>query len=215
MVMAISLFAIIILTAGGLYFWWQHYTTTPSYSLALLVDAAQRNDMAAVDTIVDTDKVVENFAGEVIDKAVGRYGVALGSGLRPQIEALTPKLLPAIKEGARAALVARVKEISAQANQKPFVLIALGLPYFVKVEVRGDTAQTTAVVRNQQVQLGLARAGNRWKVVAMRDEALVQRSIDQVIKNMPVIGLDNEKKAPEPRRNRRILSGIPDLRLPQ
>ena len=47
----------------GAFLWWQHYQTTPAYSLAVLVDAAQRNDMTGVDKIVDTDKIVDNFAG--------------------------------------------------------------------------------------------------------------------------------------------------------
>ncbi|HEY0384430.1 MAG TPA: hypothetical protein VGC64_00395, partial [Pyrinomonadaceae bacterium] len=34
--------------AIGFFFWWRSYKTGPAYSLALLVDAAQRNDDAGV-----------------------------------------------------------------------------------------------------------------------------------------------------------------------
>ncbi len=211
-VLGLLLIVFALLAAGGLYFGWQHYKTTPSYSLALLVDGAQRNDLTTVDSIIDTDKVVENFAGEITDQAVGRYG-PLGTAVRQQIESLTPRLMPAIKQTTQAALVARVKEISQQANQKPFILIALAVPYFVNVDVSGDTAKAIAVVGGQRVELGLARAGERWKVVAMKDDALVQKAIDQVIKSLPVIGLDSEKKAPQTRRNRRLLPALPEIKL--
>ncbi|MCU1267399.1 MAG: hypothetical protein JWM21_3717 [Acidobacteria bacterium] len=213
-VLGIAVVAVVLLTAAGIFFWWQHYKTTPSYSLALLVDAAQRNDMATVDTIIDTDKVVANFAGQLTDKAAGRYGVALGDGMRKQIESLTPKLLPSIKEVTRTAMVARVKELSQQANQKPFILVALGMPYLVNVATSGDTAKAVAVVRDQRVELDLARAGEGWKVVAFRDDALVQQAVDQVIKSLPVIGADNATKKSGAHRNRGVLPSIPELRLP-
>ena len=155
------------------FFWWRHYQTTPAYSLAVLVDAAQRNDMATVDTIADMDKIVDNFAAQVTDKAAGRYGVALSGDMRKQIEALAPKLLPAIRQNVRDAVAARVKEITANSGHQPFIVLAVGLPYFVNVHCRRRRyAKATAVVQDQQVELELARAANGWKVVALRDDAL-------------------------------------------
>jgi hypothetical protein len=212
-VLGITVVTVVLLAAGGIFFWWQHYKTTPAYSLALLVDAAQRDDMATVDTIIDTDKIVDNFAGEVIDKATGRYGAALGPGARQQIEALAPKLSPAIRQNARATLTTRVKEISRQADHKPFILVALGISYLMNVEVNGDTAKATAVVQGQQVELDLSRAGDGWKVVAFRDEQLVQRAIDQVIKDLPAIGSGSGTRttdAPKQHNN-----GLPPLREPK
>src|SRR5256885_2180839 len=80
------------------YFGWQHYKTKPAYSLALLVDAVQRNDAAGVDEIVDTNKIVDNFVPQVTEKAIGRYASGLTSALRKQVEALVPKLMPNIKQ---------------------------------------------------------------------------------------------------------------------
>jgi hypothetical protein len=213
-VCGIIIVVIVVLMAGGVFFWWQHYKTTPEYSLAVLVDAAQRNDMATVDTIIDSDKVIENFAGQVTDKAASRYGVALGGGLRKQIESMSPQLLQTIRDNARAALTTRVKEISQQADNKPFILIALGLPYLMNVAVSGDTAKATATVHDQQVELDMSRAANGWKVVAFRDDALVQRAIDQVIKDLPVIGLGKETRTPDARKRNRGLPPIRDLRIP-
>src|SRR3954464_1150057 len=52
------LLLIVVGLAAVIYFWWSSYTRKPAYSVALVVDAAQRNDMKAFDSLVDTDKVV-------------------------------------------------------------------------------------------------------------------------------------------------------------
>jgi hypothetical protein len=201
--LAIALAAFVLLAAGGVFLWWQHYRTTPAYSLAVLVDAAQRNDMATVDTIVDTNQIVDNLALQVTDKAAGRYGVALSSVMRKQIETLAPKLSATIKQNVRDTLAARVKEISESEGHKPFVVLAVGLPFVVKVTVDGDTAKATTMVHDQQVDLDMRKVDNGWKVVGFRDDALVQRIIDQAIKELPVIGQGTDldirkqiKKAP-------------------
>src|SRR5207253_8692581 len=117
--------------------------------------AAQRIDMAAVDKIVDTDKMVDNFAAQVTEQAVGHYGPAVSSNVRKQIETVVPGLLPVIKQTIRDGVAARVKDISENASQKPFILIALALPRFVNITAAGDTATATATVHDQHVQMNL------------------------------------------------------------
>ena len=39
--------------AGGGYLWWRHYQSSPAYSLALLVDAIQRDDQQTIDQLLD------------------------------------------------------------------------------------------------------------------------------------------------------------------
>ena len=57
--------------AGGAYLWWHHYQSSPAYSLALLVDASQRNDTATVDSLLDTDKVTADFISQVRQRLSG------------------------------------------------------------------------------------------------------------------------------------------------
>ena len=187
------LFVVIIVGAVlGAFLWWQHYKTTPAYSIALLVDAAQRNDTVAVEKIVDTDKIVDNFSTQVTEKAAGRYGAALSNSVRKQIEALVPSLLPALKQQVRDGVAARVKEISQNADKKPFIVVALAVPYVVNITTEGDKAKASAVIREQQVELELQRDGDAWKVVAVHDDALLQRIVDEVIKGLPAIGAGDE-----------------------
>jgi len=51
-IIGIALVVIVIGIAAGVYFWWQHYKAQPAYTLALLVDAAQRNDNQEIDRIL-------------------------------------------------------------------------------------------------------------------------------------------------------------------
>ncbi len=102
-----------VLAAAGGFLWWRHYRTTPAYSLALLVDAVQRNDVTVVNEIVDIDKIVDSLAAEVTEKSVARYGGTLGAQQRRRVEALVPGLLPGVKQNVRDSLVKRLQEISA------------------------------------------------------------------------------------------------------
>src|SRR5438105_9767354 len=81
------------LVIGG-YFYWQHYKTKPAYSLALAIEAAQRNDAAAFDEVVDTDQIAQSFAPQMIEEANGRLGNALTPAMRQRVDALIPTLLP-------------------------------------------------------------------------------------------------------------------------
>lgn len=208
--LAVAAVVVLALVAGGIFFWWQRYKTTPAYSLAVMVDAAQRNDMATVQSMIDIDQLVQNFADEVTDKAAGRYGVALGASARDQIKALTPTLMPRAKETILATLGARIKEVSEKAERKPFILVALGLPYVVNISSNEDPNKATVQIPNQPVKLEMSRAADGWKVVAYRDEAMVQRAIDQVIKELPAIGVNGAQKGTDARKRGK---GIPALKI--
>ena len=55
-------------SAGLLY--WRSLKDTPQYSLALLIDAARRDDKPAVNNLVDIDKVVDDFVPQIMSSAV-------------------------------------------------------------------------------------------------------------------------------------------------
>jgi len=203
-----------VTTAGagvGAYFWWQHYKTTPAYSIALLADAAQRNDQTTVDQLIDSDKIADAFALEVSEKAANRYGSVLKDSLRKQINELLPSLLPVIKQQVHDGVAARVKQISESADKKPFIVIALGVPYVVNITTAGDRAQAKAQLRDQHFEVEMQRDGDAWKVVAVHDDALVQQVVDEVIKSLPAIGgdLDPRKRFKKLAGN---LSPLPGLR---
>lgn len=193
------------LVAGG-YFYWQSYKTTPAYSLALLVDAAQRNDQPAFDKIVDIDKIVENFVPQVTEKALGQYAAALTAPIRKQVEQQVPKLMPGVKQKVRDEVNKQVKEMSARAGNMPFPLVALGVPYAVGIKETGDAATVDVTLKDRPVQLTMQRNGEQWKIVAVKDDALAARIVDDIAKNLPAIGSELER---EIRRN--LPGGVSDI----
>jgi hypothetical protein len=196
-ILAIGCLGLVVIVLGlavGAFLYWQNYKTKPAYSLALLVDAVQTNDEAAFNELVDTDKVVENFVPQVTEKAIGRYASALTAPIRRQVEALVPKLLPGVKAQVREEVTKKIKELSARAEGKPFFLIALGMPYIVDVKEEGDTAHVTANLNDRPVELTMTRNESRWKIVAVKDDAMATQIVDRIAKDLPAIGSELEKQ---------------------
>src|SRR5712691_1823065 len=187
-VLGVIVVAMVVPAAAAAYLWWAHYKTTPAYSLALLVDAAQRDDMATVDQQVDTDKILNDLAGKVTEKTVSRYGSILSSPARSRLEGLINSLLPGVKQTVRDVFAKRVQEISHESEHKPFAVVAVGLPYFVNITTKGDTAKIVTAPRDRLVELTMERYGERWKVTAIKDDPIVQRIVDELIRDLPAIG---------------------------
>src|SRR5678816_3172385 len=59
------------------YLYYRSFKDTPQYSLALLVDAAKRDDKKTIAELVDTDAVVDDFVAQIMDRAVELYGRGL------------------------------------------------------------------------------------------------------------------------------------------
>jgi hypothetical protein len=181
------------LAIGG-FIWWRSYRTGPAYSLALLVDAAQRGDAGGIDEIVDTNKVVESFAPQVTEQATGRFGTALTPALRQQVEALVPRLMPRFQQRVHEEVINRVKEIGARAEGKPFFLIAVSIPYILDITEDGDTAKATGTQNEHTMELTMQRNGERWKIVGVKDEQLAKRLVDDIAKDLPALGAPLEKE---------------------
>lgn len=177
---------IAVLAAGGVYFWWQSYKTTPAYSLAVLVDASQQKDTSVVTQIIDTSQIVDNLAPRITEKTVARYGATLNSAKRKRVEAMVPALLPKVKE--YAILVNWVEDLFAKSEPKPFVVLALGLPYRVNIAPDGDTAKVTVPVADRNIEFVMRRNGERWKIVGINDDAVVDHIVDNIISEFPAIG---------------------------
>ena len=174
---------VIVLAAG--FFWWQRYKTTPAYSLALLVDAVHRQDLATVDQIVNMDKIGAGLSGEISERAISRYGMALDPAGRQRVESLIPALMPRVKQTIRDEVVKSMRDGSQQAASRPFFITALTIPYAVNITDESDGAKVT--LPNSKTELSLERNGERWQIVAIKDSSLVQRIVDQLTEDLPAI----------------------------
>ena len=186
-----------LLIAGfaAVFSWWQHYKTTPAYSLALLVDAAQRNDAAALDRIIDMDKVVDNFVPEVAQQATGGYASNVATLLRRQVQSLAPGVMATVKQIIRDEIRQQIQELAAYSAAKPFLLTAIAMPYAVNITENGDTAKATMNTKDHQVELRMERyADGHWRIISLRDDMLAARIVDNIVKALPGTGSQLEQE---------------------
>ena len=211
-IIAIVLAVIVVGAIVGGFFYWQSYKSKPAYSLALLVDGVQRNDTAAIDAIVDTDKIVNAFVPQVTEKALGRYSSALTGPLSNQVKSLVPTLVPSIKDKVHEEVIAQVKELSARAEGKPFIIVALGIPYVVDIKEENPVVKVTVNLKDRPVVLTMEPNGDRWKVVAIADDTMASRIADKIMKDLPAVGSELEKEVRK-KLKKNLPGGLPDIPL--
>ncbi len=169
-------------TAG--YWWWTNLQKSPAYSLALLIDAARKDDQPGVEQFLDTNAVIDDFVPQITEKATERYG----RGFPPpvvakatqQLQPLLRQVLPQIKEIARREIPRIIKEKSQAAPQTSPVVLAIGLGRVITVDETGDAAKVTANFQSREIEFRMRRNGDRWQIIGAKDEALADKIADQV-----------------------------------
>jgi hypothetical protein len=189
----LAIFALLVLVgvvglAAGGFFWWRHYQSSPTYAVTLLVDAAQRNDVAAFEKLINDDEIAKNMAATVSQKAADRYGLALNSSIQQKIDAAVPSLLPQLKQTVHAEVVKELQAIAATSQPRPFVLLVVTVPRLMTVTTQGDTANVKAPLPERTIELTMKKDAEQWKVTEVKDDVLVQRVVDNVMKELPAIG---------------------------
>jgi len=189
---------------GG-FLWWRHHQTTPAYTLTLMIDAAQRNDLAEFQKRIDDEEIANNMVASISQKAAGRYGFALSSSIQQQIDKVMPTLLPRLKQTIHDEVVKEIKEFASKSEPRPFIFLVVTVPSLVKVTTEGDTAKATAAMSDRTIELTMKRDAERWKVTEFKDDVVVQRVVDSVMKDLPAIGSidSNSPLLKKPARGRR------------
>ncbi len=168
--------------AGGAYLWWHHYQSSPAYSLALLVDASQRNDTAAVDSLLDTDKVTADFISQVRQRLSGSL---LNSRWSDQIDSAFSTLTPKLRETVHDQFLQELHRLTEPAAGKPFFIIALGIGQFADIKQENNLAQVKVNVRDDHLELTMQPNADLWRIVAVKDDKMAQLIADNVMKNLP------------------------------
>ena len=179
---------VVVVAAVGGFLWWQNYQTTPAYTLALLADAAQRNDVAEFEKRINDEEIAKNMVPTVSQKAAGRYGLAINSSVQAQIDKLVPTLLPRMKQVIHDEIAKEIQDVSSKTGPRSFPLLVVAVPRVVIVTTEGDTAKVKAPLGDRAVELTMQRDADRWKVTGIKDDVLVQRVVDNVMKDLPAIG---------------------------
>lgn len=198
---------IVIAAAVGGFLYWRHYQSTPTYALTLLIDAAQRNDAAEFQKRINDDEIAKNMIATVSQKAATRYGLAINSSVQEQIDKQIPAVLPRLKQTIHDEVVKQIKEFAAKSEPRPFVFLVAAVPSLVTVSTEGDTAKVKAPLSDRALELTMQRdATGLWKVTDFKDDVVVQRVVDGVMRELPAIGSVQSDsplfKKPQRRRSR-------------
>lgn len=190
---------VLLLVAGGLagggYFWWRNYQNSPAYTLALLADASQRNDTATVNSILDTDKVSDDFVAQVRQHVGGSVAATIGSVWPTQTDSALQTLSPKLKQTVHDEMVNEVQRLTEPAKGKPFVLVALAIKGFVDIKEENNVAAVKVNVKDEHLQLTMQAAnattgGPRWRITAVQDDKLAKLIADGMARSLPSTGAE-------------------------
>ncbi len=202
-----ALFAIALIAGVGFYFYWQSLKTTPQYSLALIIDAAKRDDQETVNRLVNIDVVVDDFLPQITGKAVELYGRGLSQDVIQRVERVAAPVMPAIKDRAREELPAAIKQKTSELGYVPFEAMVLGAEQYLDISVEGDKATVRSLVPEQDLELRMKRDGSEWKIVGVKDDKLATNIAQRVGQEIIAIATNG----PNSGRSRLGVKNINDL----
>lgn len=166
--------AVVLAVGAGTLVYYQRLKQQPVYSLALLVDAAKRDDRAAIEELVDYDAVVDDFTVQVIDKAIELYGRGVPQDTLRKAAALSRPLIPAVKERARSEVPRVIRERTEQFGGVPFFGLVFGAERYLETVNTGSNAVLRSKLDDRPLEVRMRRSGDRWKITGIRDERLAQ-----------------------------------------
>ncbi|MCA1578426.1 MAG: DUF2939 domain-containing protein [Acidobacteria bacterium] len=184
----VFILVVIVLAFAGLFFWWRSYQKSPVYSLALLVQAAQRGDTQEMAKLIDDEEIMRNMVGRVSQKTSDRYGLAMNTNVKQQLDRVVSTSAPALKQTIHSEVINEVKELGGDGEPKPFPVLLLMIRSLVTVSTEGDIAKAAAKMSNRTFEMMMRRDGDRWRVIGLNDDRVVERVVDNVMKTLPAIG---------------------------
>jgi len=179
-ILGIALGLILIIGAIGGYFYWQRLKKTPQYSLALMVDAARRDDQKAIDELIDTDATVDDFMPQITGKAVELYGRNLPPATIARIAQVAAPVLPVVKQRARAEIPNLIREKTKKFASVPFWAIVVGADRFLDITQETEKAFVKSKMLDRPLELTLKRSGDKWQVIGLKDEELARRIAEKI-----------------------------------
>ncbi len=186
---------LVLIAAIGSFFYYQSLKQTPQYSLALLVDAAKRNDSAEIEAVIDSDAVVEDFLPQVTNKAVELFGRGQPPEVLRKVARLALPLLPAIKDRARAELPRVIRERTTRLGSVPFFALVFGADQYFDITVDGGTAIVKSKVADRPLEVKMRKNGDRWQIVGVRDEQLATAIASKIGQEIMAIAVNGQQNA--------------------
>jgi hypothetical protein len=191
----VVLIGILLIAGISVLLYYQSLKYTPQYSLALIVDAAKRDDKAEVSRLIDIDAVVDDFTPQVTNKAVELYGRGQPPEVLRQVARLALPLLPAIKERARAELPRVIRDRTARFGAVPFFAMVVGADQYLDIAVEGDTAIVKSKIPEHPLELKMRKRADRWQIIGVRDEQLATTIASKIGQEIMAIAVSGGRRA--------------------
>lgn len=169
---ALSFVIIAVVGAAAGLIYWNRLTASPQYSLALLIDAARRDDKATVDKLINMDAVVDSFVPQVREKAIELYGRGLPRSTVDRLALIADPLMPAVKQRARDELPRIMAKETERFAEVPFAAMVLGADRYLEISVERETALIRSKLPQHSFEVTMRRRGDHWQIVAVRDDKL-------------------------------------------
>ena len=114
----------------------------------------------------------------------------MSSVTQQKIDQVMPSLLPRLKQTIHDEVANEIKSYVAikPPNPKPFYVLLLAVPTILTITTEGDVAKAKSATISSDFELTLRRDADRWKVTGFNSDAVVQRVVDHVMKELPAIG---------------------------
>ena len=187
--------SVLVVPGVGGFLYYQSLKNTPQYSLALLVDAAKRDDQQTINQLIDIDAVVDDFMPQIMTKAVELYGRGMPSSVVQKMTTLAEPIMPAVKDRARAQLALVIRDRTERFAKVPFFAMVFGADRYLDFDVTGDTAIVKSKLQDHPFEMKMRRNGDRWQIVGVHDDQLatdIARSIGQQVIELATRGLTSE-----------------------
>jgi len=187
--------SVLVVAGIGGFLYYQSLKRTPQYSLALLVDAAKRDDTKTINELVDIDAVVDDFMPQIMGKAVELYGRGMPPVIIDKMSQLVEPIMPAVKERARVQLALVIRDRTEKFGKVPFPAMVLGADRYLDFDVNGDKAIVKSKLADHPFEMKMRRNGDRWQIVGVHDDQLatdIARSVGQQIIDLATRGLTDQ-----------------------
>jgi len=167
--------ALLVMSCSAGFIYWRSMKQTPQYSLALLVDAARRDDKATIGNLVEIDNVVDDFMPQIMSSAVTMYGRGLAPQVISNLTVVAQPIMPALKDRARDELPRVIRDRTEKFDYVPFAAIVMGADRYLDITIKGDMAEVKSKIEEKPLELKMKRVGDHWQVVGIRDKDLADK----------------------------------------
>src|SRR5215203_3349434 len=166
-VAGVVLVVLVVAVVGGLFALWR-YQSSPTYTLALILDAAQHSDVAEFQKRFDDEEIAKNMAATISQKAAGRYGLSLNNSVQQRVDGAMPSVLPRVKQTINEEVFNAVKLFAMAPEEQSFITLLGVVQKLLTVTTEGDIAKVTGSMAGHTLELAMRRDGNRWKVIDVK-----------------------------------------------